>query len=89
MCLEANVPVKTMVEAIEINRKLLVENKSVYVVKNNVLDLININPVHFNENTVVIKGLQNGAQLINKPVAGAYAGMPVKIFKETTNTAKK
>ena len=89
MYLEANVPVKTMVEAIEINRKLLVENKSVYVVKNNVLDLININPVHFNENTVVIKGLQNGAQLINKPVAGAYAGMPVKIFKETTNTAKK
>ncbi|QXP74049.1 efflux RND transporter periplasmic adaptor subunit [Tenacibaculum sp. AHE15PA] len=89
MYLEANVPVKTMTEAIEINRKLLVENKAVYVVKNNVLDLININAVHFNENTVVIKGLQNGAQLINKPVAGAYAGMPVKIFTKTTNTAKK
>ncbi|WNW02139.1 efflux RND transporter periplasmic adaptor subunit [Tenacibaculum sp. HL-MS23] len=89
MYLEANVPVKTMTEAIEINRKLLVENKAVYVVKNNVLDMININPVHFNENTVVIKGLQNGAQLINKPVAGAYVGMPVKIFSETTNAAKK
>ncbi|KAB1153156.1 HlyD family efflux transporter periplasmic adaptor subunit [Tenacibaculum aiptasiae] len=89
MYLEANVPVKSEKEAIEINRKLLVENKAVYVVRNNVLDLIEINPVHFNENTVVIKGLANGEELVNKPVAGAYAGMPVKIFSENKSTAKK
>lgn len=89
MYLEANVPVKSEKEAIEINRKLLVENKAVYVVRNNVLDLVEINPVHFNENTVVIKGLANGEELVNKPVAGAYAGMPVKIFSENKSTAKK
>ncbi|WBX70277.1 efflux RND transporter periplasmic adaptor subunit [Tenacibaculum retecalamus] len=89
MYLEANVPVKKMSEAIEINRKLLIENKAVYVIKDNVLDLIAINTVHFNENTVIIKGLDNGMKLVYKPVAGAYVGMPVKIFSETTNTAKK
>ena len=89
MYLEANVPVKSEKEAIEINRKLLVENKAVYVVRNNVLDLVEINPVHFNENTVVIKGLANGEELVDKPVAGAYAGMPVKIFSENKSTAKK
>ncbi|WP_299122642.1 HlyD family efflux transporter periplasmic adaptor subunit [uncultured Tenacibaculum sp.] len=89
MYLEANVPVKSEKEAIEVNRKLLVENKAVYVVRNNVLDLVEINPVHFNENTVVIKGLANGEELVNKPVAGAYAGMPVKIFSENKSTAKK
>lgn len=89
MYLEANVPVKTMTEAIEINRKLLVENKYVYVVKNNILELIAINPVHFNENTVVIQGLENGFNLVDKPVAGAYAGMPVKIFSEVANIVKE
>ena len=89
MYLEANVPVKAEKEAIEVNRKLLVENKSLYIVNNNVLDLIEINPVHFNESTVVVKGLRNGMQLVNKPVAGAYIGMPVKIFSEAQNTTKK
>lgn len=85
MYLEASVPVKTATEAIEVNRKLLVENKSVYIVNNNVLDLIEINPVHFNENTVVIKGLKDGQQLVYKPLSGAYIGMPVKIFSEQSN----
>ncbi|WP_422090884.1 efflux RND transporter periplasmic adaptor subunit [Tenacibaculum ovolyticum] len=87
MYLEANVPVKKAIEAIEINRKLLIENKFVYVVKDSVLDLIKIKAVHFNENTVVVKGLKNDMKLVSKPITGAYAGMPVKIFSEQ-NKAK-
>ncbi|MEX6625354.1 efflux RND transporter periplasmic adaptor subunit [Tenacibaculum salmonis] len=86
----ASVPAKTATNAIEINRKLLVENKYVYVVENNnILDLVPINPVHFNENTVIVKGLKNGIQLVSKPVAGAYIGMPIKVFSETINKSKK
>ncbi|PKH52329.1 efflux transporter periplasmic adaptor subunit [Tenacibaculum sp. Bg11-29] len=85
MYLEANVPVKTAIDAIEVNRKLLIENKFIYVVKDSVLDLVKINTVHFNENTVVIKGLKNEMQLVSKPITGAYAGMPVKIFSEQNN----
>jgi multidrug efflux pump subunit AcrA (membrane-fusion protein) len=85
MYLEANVPVKTTINAIEVNRKLLIENKFVYVVKDSVLDLVKINAVHFNENTVVIKGLKNDMKLVSKPITGAYGGMPVKILTENNN----
>lgn len=89
MYLEANVPIKTTTEAIEIDRKLLVDNTSLYVVKNNKLDMVTVNPIHFNEKTVVVKGLENGEILVRKPVAGAYVGLPVTIFSETKNTSKK
>ncbi|CAM1340474.1 efflux RND transporter periplasmic adaptor subunit [Tenacibaculum amylolyticum] len=88
MYLEANVPTQTVTNAIEINRKLLVENKSVYIVQDKALNLVAITPVHFNESTVVIKGLKNGTQLVSKPLSGAYVGMPVKIFTEATNAKK-
>ncbi|MFY7672255.1 efflux RND transporter periplasmic adaptor subunit [Tenacibaculum sp. MEBiC06402] len=86
MYLEADVSTKPISGAIEINRKLLVENKAVYVVKDSVLSLVDINPVHFNEKTVVVKGLADGNKLVSKPVAGAYSGMPVKIFSEKSST---
>ncbi|SNR16353.1 efflux RND transporter periplasmic adaptor subunit [Tenacibaculum jejuense] len=89
MYLEASVATKSVQDALEINRKLLVENKAVYVVNNNQLELVDINPVHFNENTVIIKGLENGTQLVSKAVPGAYTGMPVKLFSETKQEAKK
>jgi membrane fusion protein (multidrug efflux system) len=79
MYLEADVSTKPVSNAIEIDRKLLVENKSLYLVKDSILSLVDINPVHFNEKTVVVKGLTDGSQLVSKPVAGAYSGMPVKI----------
>lgn len=86
MYLEANLSVKEENDAIEIDRKLLIENKAVYVVKGNVLDLIEINPVFFNEHTVVVKGLKTGMKLVNKPIPGAYSGMPVKIFSNQNET---
>ena len=88
MYLEANVPTKSISKAIEIDRKLLVENKSLYIVNNNQLELVAINPVHFNENTVVVQGLENGIQLVSKPLAGAYRGMPVTIFSDTKSAKK-
>jgi len=86
MYLEANVPAKEEMNAIEISRKLLVENKSVYIVKGNILDLVDITPIYFNEKTVVVKGLENGTQLVSKPIAGGYSGMLIKVFTETNTT---
>jgi len=85
MYLEASVPARDEENAIEINRKLLIENKSVYVVKGSVLDLVDITPIYFNDKTVVVKGLTNGTQLVSKPIAGAYIGMSVKVFSESSN----
>ncbi|MGB1296164.1 MAG: efflux RND transporter periplasmic adaptor subunit [Flavobacteriales bacterium] len=89
MYLEAKISSKKEPNVIEIDRKLLIENKAVYIVKNNVLKSIEIKPVHFNENTVIIKGLENGTQLISTPIPGAYDGMPVKIFSDKNTTKQK
>lgn len=82
MYLEANLVAKKEKNAYEIQRKLLVNNESVYVLKDSVLDLVRVNPVYFKESSVVIKGLDNGTKVLAKNVPGAYAGMIVKVSKE-------
>lgn len=86
MYLEANLVAKSENEAYEIPRKLLVSNKSVFVVENDtILKLRTVDPVYFNDQTVVIKGLPNGSMTLSKTVPGAYDGMAVKIFKEANS----
>ncbi len=80
--LEADLTAKSEQDAYEISRKLLVDNKSVYVVNDTVLKLMDVNPVYFNAETVVIKGIPNNTILVSKVVPGAYNGMLVKINKK-------
>lgn len=79
MYLEAQLDAKEEENAIEIPRELLVERSKVFVVKDSVLNLMEINPVYFTNNTVVIKGLENGTKILSANVPGAYSGMLVKI----------
>lgn len=88
MYLEADVSVKEEKNAIEIDRKLLIENKAVFIVRNNVLDLVEIDPVYFKDHTVVIKGLNNGTKLVSKPIPGAYDGMPIQVYSNTNQAVK-
>lgn len=80
--LEANLTAKSEKNAIEISRKLLIDNKQIFVVRDSVLDLINVNPVYFYVDSVVIKGIENGTLIVSKPIPGAYDGMQVKIFEQ-------
>jgi multidrug efflux pump subunit AcrA (membrane-fusion protein) len=82
--LEANLVAKEEKDAYEMPRKLLVNNEGVYVVKDSILDLVKVNPVYFKDNSVVIKGLEDGTVVLAKNVPGAYAGMAVKVFAEPT-----
>ena len=79
MYLEAQLDAKEEENAIEIPRELLVERSKVFVVKDSTLNLVEINPVYFTNNTVVIKGLDNGTKILSANVPGAYSGMLVKI----------
>lgn len=78
--LEANLNAKSEENAIEINRSLLLENNQIYVVRDSILDVIDVSPVYFTDKKVVLKDVPNGETIIAKPVAGAYAGMLVKIY---------
>jgi len=83
MFLEANLVAKSELDAIEISRKLLVDNTAVYIVKNDsILSLINVNPVYFGAEVVVIKGLKNNDKILTQTLPGAFDGMIVKINKK-------
>lgn len=80
--LEANLNAKQEENAIEISRSLLLEDNKIFVVKDSILDLIDVKPVYFSETSVVLKDVPNGTVIISKPVVGAYAGMLVKTFND-------
>lgn len=88
MYLEASLKAKEEINAIEIDRGLLLENNQVFVVQDSILDLINVKPVYYSDKKVVLKDVPEGVIMVSKPVVGAYAGMLVKIFKEK-DSAKK
>lgn len=79
MYLEANLNAGTVEDAIEIPRELLVDQNRVFVVRDSVLQLVQIDPVYFSSEKVVVQGLENGTKLISAPVPGAFSGMPVEI----------
>src|SRR6056297_179067 len=81
--LEANLEAKEEPDAIEIDRSLLLENNQIFVVRDSILDLMDVNPVFFTERTVVLKNVPDGQVIVAKPVTGAYAGMLVKTFDES------
>ena len=84
MYLEANIAAESETSAIEIERNLLLNDKELFVVENDQLVIKQIQPVYYTEKTAVVKGLENGSQLIVRPVAGGYAGMPVKVISDAS-----
>ncbi len=88
MFLEANVDAREEKEAIEVNRNLLLENNQIYVVKDSVLDVLDVNPVYFSDKKVVLKSIPNNTVILKRPVPGAYAGMIVKPYLANAETKK-
>ncbi len=84
MYLEANLDAKEEQDAIEIDRNLLLESNQIFVVRDSILDLIDVRPVYFSDKKVVIKEVPDGTTIMAKPLIGAYTGMAVKIYKEKT-----
>lgn len=84
MYLEALLVAKQEKNAYELPRKLLVNNQSVYVLRDSTLALVDVQPVYFKNKTVVIKGLKNGTKVLAKNVPGAYEGMLVKEMSSKT-----
>jgi len=88
MYLEANLEARSETNAISIARSLLQPNDQLFVVKDSILDIIDVKPVYFSEKQVVIKQVPEGEVIVSKPVPGAYVGMLVKVYepKDTTKT---
>lgn len=82
MYLEASITGKPIEDAFEVDNGLLVDGNKMYLVNNNKLEIVPVKIVHKNLETVVVKGLKDGSQIIAKPIAGAYSGMEVMVQKD-------
>ena len=79
MYLRGDADARQLDNVVEIDRDLLVDETSVYVVENDTL--LKSVPVvirKFDRETVIVSGLPDGAQLLTSDVAGAYDGMRVR-----------
>lgn len=88
MYLEANLDARKEENAIEVDRGLLLENNKIFVVKDSVLDVIDVRPIYFSEKRVVLKDVPNGTKIMSKPLIGAYTGMAVKIYEGQSDNSK-
>ena len=89
MYLEANLDARQEEDAIEIDRGLLLEDNKIFVVRDTILDIIDVKPVYFSDRKVVLKNVPDGITIVSKPVVGAYAGMLVKVFDESNSKTKE
>ena len=92
MYLEASLYANEEANAIEVDRNLLMENNQIFVVRDSILDLIDVSPVYFSDKKVVLKEIPDGTTILSKPVMGAYTGMLVKQYQvreenESTKTS--
>lgn len=71
---------KSIDQAVAIDRKLLVDQKWVFVVQNEALELQAVEPVRFSVEQLIVKGIPDGTTLLNESVAGAYKGMEVQAY---------
>ena len=82
MYLEAQLEAKEEPNAIKLSRKLLVNESEIFIVRDSILDVLEVEPVYFSSKEMVVKGIPDGTQILSRSVPGAYAGMLVKVFKE-------
>jgi multidrug efflux pump subunit AcrA (membrane-fusion protein) len=80
MFLEAVIRGKQETDAFEVNRNLLINQSELFIVNDGILESKPVEPVYFTESTVIVRGLEDGDQLISKPVAGGYHGMQVQVI---------
>lgn len=80
--LEAHINANEASNAIEIPRTLLVNNEAIFTVSENVLHLTPVNIFYSGLEKVIIKGLEEGAQYVSKPISGGYEGMKIKIVTD-------
>jgi multidrug efflux pump subunit AcrA (membrane-fusion protein) len=81
MYLEATIEGRDEENSIEIPRRLLTESGEIFVVRDSILDLVEVDPVFYTEQTVILKGLEEGTVMLARSVPGAYPGMVVKPYQ--------
>ncbi|MEM7657882.1 MAG: efflux RND transporter periplasmic adaptor subunit [Bacteroidota bacterium] len=81
MYLNGQIEGKTIQQVVELPRDLLIAQKSVYVVQDSTMRLMEVEPVQYTNESVLVKGIPDGTQLVNGSVIGAYDGLTVAPYQ--------
>ncbi len=82
MFLKTHIMATKMENAVELERSVLFDTDKVFVVEDSVLVQKQIEPLYYNDKTVVVRGLADGEEALAKLPTGAYSGMKVKIYQD-------
>ena len=88
MYMRGEAAARVLEDVVEIDRNLLIDEREVYVVRDD--SLLSLQPVMVrksNRSTVLVSGLSDGTELVTGTVAGAFEGMRVKIDNSTVEAA--
>ena len=77
MFLSAAIDAKPKTNAYEIQRSLLIDDTNLFVVQDSTLALIPIEVLYKTNRSVIVKGLEDGMNVISKAVPGGISGMKV------------
>ena len=77
MYMEADINAMEFSNVFALDRGLINGSQQIYIVKDNKLILQKVNPIHFTETLAIIRGLNDGEEIVAQPLIGAYSGMEV------------
>lgn len=80
MYLDAEIKGNTIQNAVEIARKLMVNDSSIFIIQDTVLALHKVIPVKFTTSTVILQGIPQNTTILNENVIGGYEGLRVNVY---------
>ena len=75
--MEADINAMEFSNVFALDRGLINGSQQIYIVKDNKLILQKVNPIHFTETLAIIRGLNDGEEIVAQPLIGAYSGMEI------------
>ena len=77
MYMEADVNAMEFNGVFALDRGLLNGSQELFIVQGNKLSLRKVNLIHFTETLAIIRGLDDGQEIVAQPMIGAYSGMEI------------
>jgi len=79
MYIETKIPLNISSEGFEISRSILFNDAYVYVVEdNNRVGIRKVDVIYYNDESVIISGLENNTKIISSNIPGIFKGMKIK-----------
>ena len=80
MYINTQIPLSINSQGFSLSRSILINDSFVYVVeKGNVVGIKNVKPIYFDDNSVIVTGLEDGTKIISSYIPGIFKGMKIKI----------